>query len=141
VGLPIDSKKDRINTADLAENVEALMEAFPGLTLWVEPGRYLVSHAGVLLTSVADVEAQNRVLEEFRGPHHAVYVLTRSDEGAQVALREVVNEDLKGSLSEMERDDILVVTNAGGLNLRAAWNHDALQTHYLKARRICQVRL
>jgi diaminopimelate decarboxylase len=141
MGLPMDTQKDSLSPAILAQQIEELMDAYSGLRIWVEPGRHLVSHAGILLTKTTETEDQNLPLDLVDGSYHAVYHLARPHEGAQVLPFEVAKKGLGGILSGVERDDILVVTNVGGLGLQAGWNREALQTHYLKARRICQVRL
>lgn len=130
LGLPIDRETDRIHTATLAEQVEEVMEVCAGPRLWVEPGRHLVSHAGILLARATDLEGQNLDLCRMHGARPCLHNLSRPDAG-----------DGRLSLQGTKKDDILVVTNVGALPTEADQNLAALPRHYLKARRICRVRL
>lgn len=52
------------NPLDLASLERALADvkgAYPGLEIWMEPGRYLVAEAGVLLTSVTQLKSKGSI--------------------------------------------------------------------------------
>ena len=53
-GLPIHPEKDTILTPILSDRLDDVVERWSGLRIWVEPGRHLISHAGILLVGVAD---------------------------------------------------------------------------------------
>lgn len=137
LGLPIDGETDRIDTATLAEQVEALMEVCAGPGLWVEPGRHLVSHAAILLARATDRENMERCLAH--GACHSLYNLGRPD--ARRLSPGGAKQRLEDIPAGAEKDDLLVVTNVGGLPMEADPSLAALPRHYLKARRICQVPL
>jgi len=139
LGLPIDSETDRIDTATLAEQVEALMEVCAGPRLWMEPGRHLVSHAAILLARATDRVGENLERCLAHGACHSLYNLGRPDAGGLSPGGEKKRrEDIPAGA---EKDDLLVVTNVGGLPMEADPSLAALPGHYLKARRICQVPL
>jgi len=139
VGLPIDTETDSIITKRLEEQMEEIMEVYPALKLWVEPGRHLVSRAGILLTKLTGPDEQSIPLDLVDGSYHAVYNLARPKERAQAVPFEKSEKSLGDIFHGVKNDDVLVITNVGGYGRKAGWN--SLPTHYLKARRICQVRL
>ena len=103
------------------------------LELWLEPGRYLVAEAGVLVTRVTQMKGKgnaryvgvatgmNSLLRPaLYGSHHEIVNLSRLDEPAKYVVSVVgpicESADLLGSerlLPECREGDVLLVANAG----------------------------
>ena len=103
------------------------------LELWLEPGRYLVAEAGVLVTRVTQMKGKgnaryvgvatgmNSLLRPaLYGSHHEIVNLSRLDEPAKHVVSVVgpicESADLLGSerlLPECREGDVLLVANAG----------------------------
>ena len=115
----------------------------PGLALWIEPGRYLVAAAGVLLARVTQTKSKDEVRfigiatgmnslirPALYGAWHEIVNLTRLDEPAT----EVVNvvgpicesADFLGHerlLPPTREGDVLLIANAGAYGY-------AMSSHY-----------
>jgi diaminopimelate decarboxylase/aspartate kinase len=111
----------------------ALKAAHPSHTLWIEPGRYLVAEAGVLLAQVTQLKGKGEVQyvgvatgmnslirPALYGSHHEILNLSRLDDLAT----EVVNIvgpicesgdqlGLDRLLPPTEEGDVLLIANAG----------------------------
>ena len=85
---------------EFGATLAAVKAAHPKLTLWIEPGRYLVAEAGVLLAQVTQLKGKGGVhyvgvatgmnsliRPALYGAHHEIVNLTRLDDLAT----EVVN--------------------------------------------------
>jgi len=160
-GLPIHPEKDTIMTPILSVCLEDIMERHAGLRIWVEPGRHLISHAGILLAKVTVSEENGRTkggrldLDGRRlmalcfagGALPAVYKLTGPDQRHQVPVPGTMGDDsldiarFPGPLSFSGKSDILVITNQGSTGADAEGPFGSVAKHFLKARRICQVKL
>lgn len=99
-GLPVHPEKDTIMTSILSDCLEDMVERYAGLRIWVEPGRHLVSHAGILLLSGEKDGNMDETLD-----------------GARV----IANQGCGGGWGKV----------AAG----------SVAAHFLKARRICQVKI
>ncbi len=62
-GLGVPEKRDgrRLDLAQLAAGLAEIREAWPGYQIWLEPGRYVVAEAGVLLTTVTQTKGKGAV--------------------------------------------------------------------------------
>jgi diaminopimelate decarboxylase/aspartate kinase len=159
-GLPIHPEKDTILTRILSDHLDDIMERYAGLQIWVEPGRHLISHAGILLVGVTD-SGENDRMNGVRlnldgrlmgrcfaeGALPPVYKLTGPDQGSQVLVRGTMGEDsldvtrYAGPLSFSGKGDMVVITNQGCADTHAEGPLGSVEKHFLKARRICQVKI
>jgi diaminopimelate decarboxylase/aspartate kinase len=139
---------DRMNgrALDLAKLDAALAQvkgALPGVTLWLEPGRYLVAAAGVLLARVTQTKMKSGIRyvgvatgmnslirPALYGAHHDIVNLTKYGAPANVAANVVgpicESSDFLGHdrlLPECESGDVLLIATAG------AYGH-AMSSHY-----------
>jgi diaminopimelate decarboxylase/aspartate kinase len=145
-----------IDIAATAETAEALQWRHPEAKFWLDPGSLIVSDAGALL-----IKAQTIVHQEEgfcigtdsgkkiiiacggKGPHHEVVNLTRLGRSVGEDGDEIVM-GVSSPIWSFEAGDILLITNMG-----AAERHSSAKTglpeliteHYLRARRICQVKI
>jgi diaminopimelate decarboxylase/aspartate kinase len=100
LGVPERLGQPGVELATFAEALTALKARYPHIALWIEPGRYLVAEAGVLLAQVTQTKGKGEVhyvgvatgmnsliRPALYGAHHEILNLTRLDEPAT----EVVN--------------------------------------------------
>jgi diaminopimelate decarboxylase/aspartate kinase len=100
LGVPERLGQPGVVLAEFAATLSALKSARPNLSFWIEPGRYLVAEAGVLLATVTQLKGKGEVSyvgvstgmnslirPALYGAHHEILNLTRLDEPAT----EVVN--------------------------------------------------
>ncbi|QOJ31511.1 MAG: bifunctional aspartate kinase/diaminopimelate decarboxylase [Gammaproteobacteria bacterium] len=62
-GLGVPEKRDgrRLDLAALGASLEEIRAAWPAYELWLEPGRYLIAEAGVLVTTVTQTKGKGEV--------------------------------------------------------------------------------
>jgi diaminopimelate decarboxylase/aspartate kinase len=133
LGVPERLGQQGVVLSEFGETLAALKAAHPNLTLWIEPGRYLVAEAGVLLAQVTQLKGKGDVhyvgvatgmnsliRPALYGAHHEIVNLTRLDE----LPTEVVNVvgpicesgDTLGTdrlLPPTQEGDILLLATAG----------------------------
>jgi len=134
-GLGIAEKPNQ-RPLDL-QAVNASLEAFklehPGLELWMEPGRYLVAHAGVLLARVTQIKQKGDVTyvgietgmnslirPALYGAYHPIMNLTKLEQ-ARTQLAHIVGPicetgDVLGHarhIADAREGDVLLVGNTG----------------------------
>jgi diaminopimelate decarboxylase/aspartate kinase len=133
LGVPERLGQQGVVLSEFGETLAALKAAHPSLTLWIEPGRYLVAEAGVLLAQVTQLKGKGEVhyvgvatgmnsliRPALYGAHHEIVNLTRLDE----LPTEVVNVvgpicesgDTLGTdrlLPPTQEGDILLLATAG----------------------------
>ncbi|MDT8342238.1 MAG: bifunctional aspartate kinase/diaminopimelate decarboxylase [Longimicrobiales bacterium] len=134
-GLGVPEKEG--DRALLPRRLDALLgevrQAYPGYRLWMEPGRYLVSEAGVLLAAVTQTKEKrgarfvgvatgmNSLLRPaLYGAYHRIVNLTRLDD-PPVGMATVVGPICESGdrlgrdrfLPATEEGDVLLVANAG----------------------------
>ncbi len=133
LGVPERLGQQGVMLSDLGATLAAIKAAHPKLALWIEPGRYLVAEAGVLLAQVTQLKGKGEVhyvgvatgmnsliRPALYGAHHEILNLTRLEEPAS----EVVNVvgpicesgDLLGVdrlLPPSEEGDVLLIATAG----------------------------
>ena len=127
------TRSARVMLSEFGATLAALKSAHPKLALWIEPGRYLVAEAGVLLAQVTQLKGKGEVhyvgvatgmnsliRPALYGAHHEILNLSRIDDPAT----EVVN--VVGPICESgdqlgvdrllpptEEGDILLIATAG----------------------------
>jgi len=137
-------------TLDLAKLDEALAKVkaeIPGVALWLEPGRYLVANAGVLLARVTQTKIKsgiryvgiatgmNSLLRPaLYGAHHDIVNLSRYGEPANVSVNVVgpicESSDFLGHdrlLPDCQSGDVLLIATAG------AYGHAMASSYNLRA--------
>jgi diaminopimelate decarboxylase/aspartate kinase len=133
LGVPERLGQTGVELSEFGAALSALKAAHPELTFWIEPGRYLVAEAGVLLAQVTQLKGKGEVRyvgvatgmnslirPALYGAHHEILNLTRLDDLAT----EVVN--IVGPICESgdtlgvdrllpptEEGDVLVIATAG----------------------------
>lgn len=133
LGVPERLGQQGVLLPEFGAMLTSLKAAHPELTLWIEPGRYLVAEAGVLLAQVTQLKGKGEVhyvgvatgmnsliRPALYGAHHEILNLTRLDEPPT----EVVNVvgpicesgDVLGVdrlLPPAQEGDILLIATAG----------------------------
>ncbi len=133
IGVPEKPGDRPIDLAQLDETLAEIRETYPQYSLWLEPGRYLVARAGVLLTRVTQTKGKGEmryigvgtgmnslIRPALYGSYHEIVNLTRAD----VAPSETVTVvgpicetgDRLGSdrlLPPTEEGDVILIANAG----------------------------
>jgi diaminopimelate decarboxylase/aspartate kinase len=130
--------------AEFSATLAALKAAHPKISFWIEPGRYLVAEAGVLLATVTQLKGKGEVnyvgvatgmnsliRPALYGAHHEILNLTRLDANPT----EVVN--IVGPICESgdqlgvdrllpptEEGDVLLIATAGayGRSMSSTYN-------------------
>ncbi|MBS0366652.1 MAG: bifunctional aspartate kinase/diaminopimelate decarboxylase [Proteobacteria bacterium] len=143
LGVPERPGQPGVDLARLDALLAAIRTQHPRLSIWLEPGRYLVAAAGVLLARVTQLKdkagvrfvglatGMNSLLRPaLYGSYHEITNLTRSDEPATEMVNIVgpicESADVLGHdrlLPETREGDVLVIANAG------AYGH-AMSSHY-----------
>ncbi|HEX7113617.1 MAG TPA: bifunctional aspartate kinase/diaminopimelate decarboxylase [Steroidobacter sp.] len=144
LGVPERPGQQGVVLPELGAQLAALKAAHPGLELWIEPGRYLVAEAGVLLAQVTQVKGKGEVhyvgvatgmnsliRPALYGAHHEIVNLSRLQERST----EVVN--VVGPICESgdqlgvdrllpptEEGDVLLIATAGayGRSMSSRYN-------------------
>jgi bifunctional diaminopimelate decarboxylase / aspartate kinase len=133
LGVPSHPGEARLDIAALEEVLRKVKSAYPHYQLWMEPGRYLVADAGVLLTRVTqqkgkgswrylgvDTGMNSLIRPALYDAWHEIVNLSRLDESA-TALYQVVGPicesgDVIGSdrrLPEAQEGDVMLIAQAG----------------------------
>ena len=143
LGVPEKPGQPHLDLTALGKVFANLKEQNPGLALWIEPGRYLVAEAGVLLAQVTQVKGKGEVnyigiatgmnsliRPALYGAHHEIVNLTRVSEPATVVANVVGPICESGDQLGLERllppaqeGDVMLIANTG------AYGH-AMSSHY-----------
>jgi bifunctional diaminopimelate decarboxylase / aspartate kinase len=143
LGVPERADQPGVDLARLDTLLLAVRAEHPQLELWLEPGRYLVAAAGVLLARVTQLKAKGGVRfvgvatgmnslirPALYGAYHEITNLTRAAEPATELVNIVgpicESADILGHdrlLPVTQEGDVLVIANAG------AYGH-AMSSHY-----------
>jgi diaminopimelate decarboxylase/aspartate kinase len=142
-GMPVPYRPDDVpfDVARWAEGLSAIKSAYPGIALAIEPGRYLVAEAGVLLlhaTQAIDKDGVRRIgadagMNALMRPalyeaFHGIHNLSRPDATAS-ALFDVVgpiceSSDVLGQQRMLPADtqegDVLLVADTGAYGMAMA---------------------
>jgi diaminopimelate decarboxylase/aspartate kinase len=145
-GLGVPDRVDG-RVLDLARLDEALAKvkgALPGVELWLEPGRFLVANAGVLLTRVTQTKVKSGIRyvgvstgmnslirPALYGAHHDIVNLTRYGEPANISANVVgpicESSDFLGHdrlLTECKSGDVLLIATAGAYGRAMSSNYN-----------------
>ncbi|MBT8078547.1 MAG: bifunctional aspartate kinase/diaminopimelate decarboxylase [Gammaproteobacteria bacterium] len=133
LGVPDRSRDAGFDLAALDETLAGIKSAYPAYRLWLEPGRFLVAQAGVLLSRVTQVKGKgdrryvgvgtgmnSLIRPALYGAYHEIANLSRVHEVA-TELTTVVGPicesgDKLGSdrlLPPSREDDVMIIANAG----------------------------
>ena len=143
LGVPERPEQPGVDLAQLDALLGEVRAAYPGLQIWLEPGRYLVAAAGVLLARVTQLKHKGGVRfvgvatgmnslirPALYGAHHEIANLTRVEEAATELVNVVgpicESADVLGHdrlLPPTQEGDVLLIANAG------AYGH-AMSSHY-----------
>jgi diaminopimelate decarboxylase/aspartate kinase len=144
LGVPERFGQGGVVLAEFDSTLAALKAKHPQIAFWIEPGRYLVAEAGVLLATVTQLKGKGEVTyvgvatgmnslirPALYGAHHEIVNLTRLDDDAT----EVVNVvgpicesgDQLGSdrlLPPTHEGDVLLIATAGayGRSMSSTYN-------------------
>ena len=93
LGVPYRPDEERLDLQALRQVIETLRSQRPDLQFWIEPGRFLVANAGVLVAEVTQTKAKGEVnyaglmtgmnsllRPALYGSHHEIHNLSRLDE-------------------------------------------------------------
>jgi diaminopimelate decarboxylase/aspartate kinase len=151
-GLGIAEKPgDRpLDLQKLDETLNAIRSAYPKYRLWLEPGRFLVAQAGVLLTHVTQVKGKgdmryvgvgtgmnSLIRPALYGAYHEIVNLTRADEPATESVTVVgpicETGDRLGSdrlMPPCEESDVILIANTGayGYVMSSNYNRRKIET-------------
>ena len=143
LGVPERTEQPGVDLAALDTLLTAVRAEYPRLEVWLEPVRYLVSSAGVLLARVTQLKAKSGVRfvgiatgmnslirPALYGAYHEIANLTRLDEPATELVSIVgpicESADVLGHdrlLPPTQEGDVLLIANAG------AYGH-TMSSHY-----------
>jgi diaminopimelate decarboxylase/aspartate kinase len=143
LGVPERSDQASVDLAKLDTLLTAVRAEHPKLEFWIEPGRYLVATAGVLLARVTQLKSKgdiryvgvatgmnSLIRPALYGAYHEITNLTRADEPATELVNVVgpicESADVLGHdrlLPPTREGDVLLIANAG------AYAH-AMSSHY-----------
>jgi diaminopimelate decarboxylase/aspartate kinase len=133
LGVPDRIEGRELDLARLDAALATVKAALPGVELWLEPGRYLVANAGVLLARVTQTKIKSGIRyvgvatgmnslirPALYGAHHDIVNLTRYGEPANI-LANVVGPICESSdflghdrlLPECQSGDVLLIATAG----------------------------
>ena len=144
LGIPEKPGDKPLNLARLSETLTAIKDAYPKYQLWLEPGRFLVAQAGVLLTRVTQVKGKgdmryvgvgtgmnSLIRPALYGAYHEIVNLTRSDEAATESVTVVgpicETGDRLGSdrlLPPSVENDVILIANTGAYGYVMSSNYN-----------------
>ncbi len=133
LGVPERPGQSPLDLSEVDTTLVRFKERHPGLELWMEPGRFLVAQAGVLLARVVQVKRKGEVVyvgletgmnslirPALYGAYHPIVNLSRLDEPATMTAHVVgpicETGDVLGRsrrLAPAAEGDVLLIANAG----------------------------
>ena len=133
LGVPEKPGDKAFDLGRLDETLGEIRSAYPQYSLWLEPGRFLVARAGVLLTRVTQTKGKGEmqyvgvatgmnslIRPALYGSYHEIVNLTRADEAPSETVTVVgpicETGDRLGSdrlLPPTSEGDVILVANAG----------------------------
>jgi len=133
LGVPEKPGDKPIDLSTVDATLAEIKQAYPRYKLWLEPGRYIVSQAGVLLTRVTQTKGKGEmryvgvgtgmnslIRPALYGAYHEIVNLTRADEAPSETVTIVgpicETGDRLGSdrlLPPTEEGDVILIANAG----------------------------
>lgn len=144
LGVPEKPGQDVLDMVALNASMTELKSAHPQFELWMEPGRYVVAQAGVLLTSVTQLKGKGDVQyvgvstgmnslirPALYGAYHEIANLTHLGEASEQIVNVVgpicETGDKLGTdrlLPACSEGDILLVANAGAYGFVMSSNYN-----------------
>jgi diaminopimelate decarboxylase/aspartate kinase len=144
IGVPDQLGSSEIDLGVLDRGVARLAEDFPNIEFWMEPGRFLVAKAGVLLAVVTQLKGKGDVhyvgvatgmnsliRPALYGAHHDIRNLTRLDEPMSHRVNIVgpicESADQLGSdrwLPDSREGDIILIANCGAYGYAMSSNYN-----------------
>ena len=133
IGVPDKPGDAAFDLEKLDATLADIRAAYPKYEIWLEPGRYLVAQAGVLLTHVTQMKGKgdmryigvgtgmnSLIRPALYGSYHEIVNLTRADEAATDTVTVVgpicETGDRLGSdrlLPTSQENDVILIANAG----------------------------
>lgn len=133
LGVPERPGQSPLDLGEVDAALRRFKESHPGMELWMEPGRFLVAQAGVLLARVVQVKRKGEVVyvgletgmnslirPALYGAYHPIVNLSRLDEPATLTAHVVgpicETGDVLGRsrrLAPAAEGDVLLIANAG----------------------------
>jgi diaminopimelate decarboxylase/aspartate kinase len=144
LGIPEKPGDRPFDLARMDETLAEIKAAYPKYALWIEPGRFLVARAGVLLTRVTQVKGKgdmryvgvgtgmnSLVRPALYGAYHEIVNLTRSDEAPSQTVTVVgpicETGDRLGTdrlLPPSKEGDVMLIANAGAYGYVMSSNYN-----------------
>jgi bifunctional diaminopimelate decarboxylase / aspartate kinase len=144
IGVPEQLGHAEIDLGLLDRGVAALAKEFPQIEFWMEPGRFLVAKAGVLVAVVTQLKGKGEVQyvgiatgmnslirPALYGAHHDIRNLTRLEEPMTTQVNVVgpicETADQLGSdrwLPQTREGDVLLIANCGAYGYAMASNYN-----------------
>jgi len=144
IGVPEQAAQGGIDLKALDAGVASLRQRFPRIEFWMEPGRFLVARAGVLLAKVTQLKSKGDVRyvgiatgmnslirPALYGAHHDIRNLTRLGEALTDKVTVVgpicESADLLGSdrwLPPTREGDVLLIANCGAYGYAMGSNYN-----------------
>jgi diaminopimelate decarboxylase/aspartate kinase len=147
IGVPEQIGHSEIDLGFLDRGVAALARDFPHIEFWMEPGRFLVAKAGVLVAQVTQLKGKGDVRyvgiatgmnslirPALYGAHHDIRNLTRLDEPMSDRVNVVgpicESADQLGAdrwLPDTREGDIILIANCGAYGFAMSSNYNRRQ--------------
>jgi diaminopimelate decarboxylase/aspartate kinase len=144
IGVPDQLGHSEIDLGVLDQGVAALAKDFPHIEFWMEPGRYLVARAGVLVALVTQLKGKGDVhyvgvatgmnsliRPALYGAHHDIRNLTRLDEPMSHRVNIVgpicESADQFGAdrwLPDSREGDVILIANCGAYGYAMSSNYN-----------------
>jgi diaminopimelate decarboxylase/aspartate kinase len=144
IGVPDQLGHSEIDLAVLDRGVAGLAQDFPHIEFWMEPGRYLVARAGVLVALVTQLKGKGDVhyvgvatgmnsliRPALYGAHHDIRNLTRLDEPMSHRVNIVgpicESADQLGAdrwLPDSREGDVILIANCGAYGYAMSSNYN-----------------
>ena len=144
LGVPEKPGDKALDLAALDASLEEIRKACPQYRLWLEPGRYLVARAGVLLTHVTQTKGKGAmkyvgvgtgmnslIRPALYGAYHEIVNLTRADETPSETVTVVgpicETGDRLGNdrlLPPTVEGDVMLIANAGAYGYAMSSNYN-----------------
>jgi len=144
IGVPEQTGHSEIDLRTLDRGVAALAQDFPHIEFWMEPGRFLVAKAGVLVAQVTQLKGKGDVRyvgiatgmnslirPALYGAHHDIRNLTRLDEPMSHRVSVVgpicESADQLGVdrwLPDTQEGDIILIANCGAYGFVMSSNYN-----------------
>ncbi len=144
IGVPDQSGHGEIDLQVLDRGVEGLARQFPHIEFWMEPGRFLVAKAGVLVTVVTQLKGKgdiqyvgvatgmnSLIRPALYGAHHDIRNLTRLSEALSCRVNVVgpicESADQLGVdrwLPQTHEGDVLLIANCGAYGYAMSSNYN-----------------